>query len=61
MNSSKKKLFFIFYFLLSFTSASLLADIVGAKKGEALYEKHCSDCHSISLRGSAHGNELIGI
>ena len=60
MNSSKKKLFCIIYFLLSFTFTSLLAETVNIKKGEVLYEKHCAECHSLSLRGSAHGNELIG-
>ncbi len=28
--------------------------------GESLYDNHCSDCHSLSLRGSAHGSSLIG-
>ena len=60
MNSSKKKLFCIIYFLLSFAFTSLLAETVNKKKGEVLYEKHCAECHSLSLRGSAHGNELIG-
>ena len=28
--------------------------------GEKLYDNHCSDCHSLNLRGSAHGSSLIG-
>ena len=28
--------------------------------GKALYKKHCSGCHSMNLRGSAHGSELSG-
>ena len=60
MNSSKKKLFCIIYFLLSFTFTSLLAETVNIKKGGVLYEKYCAECHSLYLRGSAHGNELIG-
>ena len=28
--------------------------------GESQYEEFCSDCHSLSLRGTAHGSSLIG-
>jgi len=28
--------------------------------GESLYDNHCSDCHSLNLRGSAHGSSLKG-
>jgi len=28
--------------------------------GRALYENHCATCHSVSLRGSAHGAPLSG-
>ena len=28
--------------------------------GESLYDNHCSDCHSLNLRGSAHGSSLLG-
>ncbi|MFT5335530.1 MAG: alcohol dehydrogenase (cytochrome c), partial [Halioglobus sp.] len=31
-----------------------------AKPGAALYETHCSTCHSLTLRGSAHGAPLSG-
>ena len=27
---------------------------VGESLGESLYNNHCSDCHSLSIRGSAH-------
>ena len=28
--------------------------------GKYLYNQYCSDCHAMSLRGSAHGSELVG-
>ena len=28
--------------------------------GESQYEDFCSDCPSLSLRGTAHGSSLIG-
>ena len=28
--------------------------------GESQYDEFCSDCHSLSLRGTAHGSSLIG-
>jgi len=28
--------------------------------GESQYEEFCSDCHSLTLRGTAHGSSLIG-
>ena len=31
-----------------------------AEQGEALYAEHCATCHSVSLRGSAHGASLSG-
>ena len=31
-----------------------------AEPGAALYESHCAGCHSLSLRGSAHGAPLSG-
>ncbi len=60
MNSSKKKLFCIIFLSLFFNIENLVAEKIGIGTGEKLYEKHCSDCHSLSLRGSAHGNELVG-
>ena len=27
---------------------------------EKFYTENCAECHSLSLRGSSHGNELIG-
>ncbi len=30
------------------------------EQGKALYAEHCAACHSLSLRGSAHGNALKG-
>jgi alcohol dehydrogenase (cytochrome c) len=29
-------------------------------RGKALYNEHCAECHSMNLRGSAHGSELRG-
>ena len=31
-----------------------------ASAGEAVYLRHCSNCHGMSLRGSPHGNALAG-
>ncbi len=31
-------------------------DLAGTK----LYEQHCAQCHGLDLRGSAHGNSLLG-
>ena len=58
MNSSKKKFFFIFFTYSSFIFMPLLAE-TNYKKGEVLYAENCAECHSLSLRGSSHGNELI--
>ena len=53
--------------VLFFVVISLIPAIGGAVTNAAnldadkeLYNKHCSDCHAISLRGSAHGSELLG-
>jgi alcohol dehydrogenase (cytochrome c) len=29
-------------------------------RGDALYAQHCATCHSLNLRGSAHGSALLG-
>ena len=60
MDSSKKKLFNILFLLLAFNFEYLFAENIKLDRGKALYESHCADCHSVSLRGSAHGNELVG-
>ena len=62
MNRSKKKFFFIFLTCLSFifTPLLVLAETNNKKNGEILYAENCADCQSLSLRGSSHGNELIG-
>ena len=62
MNRSKKKFFFIFLTCLSFifTPLLVLAETNNKKNGEILYAENCAECHSLSLRGSSHGNELIG-
>ncbi|HBO11461.1 MAG TPA: alcohol dehydrogenase [Halieaceae bacterium] len=31
-----------------------------ASRGEAVYLRHCANCHGMSLRGSPHGNALLG-
>lgn len=31
-----------------------------AARGQALYNKHCADCHHMTLRGTGHGPELKG-
>ncbi|MEM8660085.1 MAG: cytochrome c, partial [Pseudomonadota bacterium] len=35
------------------------AEVTG-RTGEALYAEHCATCHSLNLRGSAHGSTLRG-
>ena len=60
MDSSKKKLFNILFLLLTLNFEYLFAENIKLDRGKALYESHCADCHSVSLRGSAHGNELVG-
>ncbi len=51
------------FLALAFTwSASAGANDVAAQlsRGEALYGEHCAGCHSLTLRGSAHGSALKG-
>ena len=44
---------------LAFDSKGIFSqDLVS--DGESQYEEFCSDCHSLSLRGTAHGSSLIG-
>ena len=31
-----------------------------AATGKKAFDQHCASCHSITLRGSAHGSELTG-
>ena len=48
-------LFFSMFFLIMNSETECQETL-----GESLYDNHCSDCHSLSLRGSAHGSSLIG-
>lgn len=43
--------------LLALTSSYSVGE--GAT-GEVLYQQHCAQCHGLDLRGSAHGNSLVG-
>ncbi|MEJ2533774.1 MAG: cytochrome c, partial [Halioglobus sp.] len=45
-------------FLPAIAPADELAGLVAA--GEGLYNRHCSNCHAMSLRGSPHGSALVG-
>ena len=45
--------FFRFSFAAAFTESQ-------AVNGKQAYDQHCSSCHLITLRGSAHGSELVG-
>ena len=33
---------------------------LAAESDRQIYRQHCADCHSVSLRGSAHGSSLSG-
>jgi alcohol dehydrogenase (cytochrome c) len=62
MKNNKKNLtvFLSFVLFLSyiFNFQELLSQEVF--QGEEKYEEFCSDCHSLNLRGTAHGSSLIG-
>ena len=64
MNSYNYKLHQLIFCLTialgNFTNAETLYSISNIDNGKLAYEEFCAECHSISLRGSAHGNELIG-
>ena len=64
MNSYKYKLHSLIFCLTiafgNFINAETLYSISNIDNGKLAYEEFCAECHSISLRGSAHGNELIG-
>ncbi|MEJ6743588.1 MAG: hypothetical protein QNK66_02280, partial [Porticoccaceae bacterium] len=51
-----------FSILLSLLSVAGSTQIHAAVSvsGNDLYNQHCADCHAMSLRGSAHGSELVG-
>lgn len=42
------------------TALMLTGAVSAFGNGEALYREHCATCHSATLRGSAHGNTLLG-
>jgi len=51
----------IFYLFFTISFLTINTEIRCEESlGESLYDNHCSDCHSVSLRGSAHGSSLIG-
>ena len=59
-NNNKYLGFFISLFFLNYSFS--FEEVISQEltKGEVLYEEHCSDCHSLSLRGTAHGSSLLG-
>jgi len=49
--------------LLIYVDASVAAGVyteAQAASGKILFDQHCSSCHHVTLRGSAHGSELTG-
>ena len=62
MKNNKKNLTvflgFVLFLFYIFNFQELLSQEVS--QGEEKYEEFCSDCHSLSLRGTAHGSSLIG-
>ena len=62
MKNNKKNLTvflgFVLFLSYIFNFQELLSQEVS--QGEEKYEEFCSDCHSLSLRGTAHGSSLIG-
>jgi len=52
---------FIFYLFFTILLLTINTKIECQETlGESLYDNHCSDCHSLNLRGSAHGSSLKG-
>lgn len=51
-----------FFSVSSSASADEVSGVLSAlaATGEGVYRRHCSACHGPSLRGSPHGNALIG-
>ena len=62
MKNNKKNLTvflgFVLFLSYIFNFQELFSQEVS--QGEEKYEEFCSDCHSLSLRGTAHGSSLIG-
>ena len=50
---------YYFFIFISFLTITIKAECQESP-GETLYDNHCSDCHSLNLRGSAHGSSLLG-
>ena len=42
------------------TAASTATAAESTAGAEQLYREHCANCHSLNLRGSAHGSTLAG-
>ncbi|MDA8892133.1 PQQ-binding-like beta-propeller repeat protein [Hyphomicrobiales bacterium] len=59
-NNNKYLGFFISLLFLNYSFSFEAVISQELTKGQALYEEHCSDCHSLSLRGTAHGSSLLG-
>ena len=59
-NNNKYLGFFISLLFLNYSFS--FEEVISQEltKGEVLYEEYCSDCHSLSLRGTAHGSSLLG-
>ena len=64
MNSYLYKIYIVTFILIFFFSFNLFAQnldtITNIEKGKNSYEEICADCHSVSLRGTSHGNALSG-
>jgi len=46
--------------LLSILSTISLVQPAAGADGQSLYNKHCADCHHMTLKGTGHGPELTG-
>jgi alcohol dehydrogenase (cytochrome c) len=59
MRSIPFLLLILLFFVLPSSVAGAYTE-VQAEQGKRVYDQHCASCHSVTLRGSAHGPELTG-